>query len=184
MVILVVTFVTAAAHDRDGHLGLAVVFLDLDLNLFFYACFIFFLVLVLLRGRGDALDLRARTEGDAIAGTQGAARRLLVEERHVFLVHVGPLADIGHEHGALDHVVHACAGAFQGRLDILERLPGLGADATLNELARGRIDAQLAAQEDEVVVDHGLGEGQVAHAAGGRHVHQFVGAGGLQRQGG
>ena len=79
-----------------------------------------------------ALDLDARAERQAV-DAERAARRLVAEERHVDLVHCGPLGDVGEEHRALYDVVHRRTVGFERRLDGLERLLRLRTNAPLDE---------------------------------------------------
>lgn len=99
---------------------------------------------------------------DALYFHEGSLRQILhcecrtcrewfVEELSVNLVHLGEILDVGEHNGSLDHVAEIKAGCAHDFAGVVQRLACLLLDAALNELARCRVQWNLAGCEYESV---------------------------------
>src|SRR5262249_34886138 len=116
----------------------------------------------------DAGDGEARD--DRRAGGFGFA-----EELGVYGVHGREILVVGEEDGALHDVPHRGPAAGEDALDVLQYAAGFGGDIAADELLCGRVDGDLAADEDEIAGAHRGGIGPTRGGnSGGRNALDHV----------
>ena len=90
-------------------------------------------------------------------GHAGTGGLIVAKKLSVHFVHASEVGEVGKEDGGLHHVVGGKASFSKHVTDVLEGLGGLSLGTTLNKLAHGRIDAELAGEEDDVTDFDALG---------------------------
>src|SRR2546426_2405050 len=112
-----------------------------------------------LRDVGDALDLDLHAEEEIGPDRRSSRSRFRGEEFRVDFVHPAEVLEILEIHGRREDVVEARARSFHDLPEVLQCLPGLEPDVTLEHFAI-RAQRPLPRDEDEVAELHAPGKGQ------------------------
>ena len=121
------------------------------------------------------LDIRAQRQGNHLDGRAG--RRGGREKLAVGAVDGLEVGEIGEEDGSLGDPRQLPTGGPGDGLDVAQHLPGPVGDRGFDQLAGGRIDRQLAGDEDQTATGDGLGiraDGGGGMAGGDRSFHSGV----------
>ncbi len=110
----------------------------------------------MLLGGGDALDLDEGSFREGLDGEGAAGRERGLEELGIDSVHRYEIVHIGEKHGGLQDFVEVGTGLFKDRLEVGQGLTCLGFHSPFRERAGGRVDRELAGNENETVMLDGL----------------------------
>src|SRR5213594_2834591 len=108
---------------------------------------------------GDALDFDLHAEEEVGPDRRPSGSRFLGEEFRVDFVHPAEVLEVLQIHGRREDVVEARARGFDDLPEVLQCLPGLETDVTLEHFAI-RAQRPLPRDEDEVAELHAPGERQ------------------------